>query len=91
MPHSLYDQGRRDWREAMDEIVRRPVKRKKLHLSMCAACGQQLRDATGLCPHHVFVADTDWAAVNRIMCDFFHRQKPWERLPFTERIDLDEV
>jgi hypothetical protein len=40
-----------------------------------------------LCPHHHCVYGDDWAAANRIMCDFFHRGKLPARLAQTERDD----
>lgn len=54
-------------------------------MSLCAACGLQLTGADELCPHHPCVYGDDWAAGNRIMCDFFHRGKIPRRLPRDQR------
>lgn len=56
-------------------------------MSLCAACGLELYSDTALCPHHVATAGEDWAAANRIYCDFFHRGKVSERLTEQERAD----
>jgi hypothetical protein len=56
-------------------------------MSLCASCGLQLSGEAGLCPHHHCVYGDDWAVANRIMCDFFHRQKVPPRLGQTERDD----
>jgi hypothetical protein len=54
-------------------------------LSRCAVCGLQLVGAEGLCAVHHTVAGEGWAAVNRIMCDFFHRGVAAPRLSPSER------
>ena len=55
---------------------------------MCAACGVETPDAEGLCRHdHGYGYDEQWAAVNRILCDFLHRKKVPARLTPTERDD----
>jgi hypothetical protein len=56
-------------------------------MSLCAACGLQLTGDSALCPHHHCVYGDDWAAANRIMCDFFHRGKVPPRLARAERED----
>jgi hypothetical protein len=56
-------------------------------MSLCSACGLPLADDGALCPHHHCVYGDDWAAANRIMCDFFHRGKVPPRLTRTERED----
>lgn len=56
-------------------------------MSLCASCGSQLTGDAQLCPHHHCGWGKDWAVENRIMCDFFHRQKPPPRLPQPERED----
>lgn len=52
----------------------------------CAECGLAI-PATGLdlCPYHTRALDDDWAAANRIWCDFFHRGVP---LPRAEQGEL---
>jgi hypothetical protein len=41
-----------------------------------------------LCPHHPLMFEDEWAAVNRIMCDFFHRGQVPARLSLAERDEL---
>ena len=53
-------------------------------MSRCAQCGFELEASFELCPHH-HVRDEDWAASNRIMCDFLHRGKEPARLPGSAR------
>lgn len=50
----------------------------------CPACGL---DNVGrdLCVHHHTVYGDDWAASNRIWCDFFHRGIVPERLAPADR------
>lgn len=55
-------------------------------MSLCALCGLTVPDGTGVCAHH-HTADDDWASTNRIMCDFFHRQRLPDRLTARERDD----
>lgn len=56
-------------------------------VSLCAACGFQLSDESALCPHHHSGVGDDWAAANRLMCDFLHRGKIPLRLGPDERAD----
>lgn len=42
-------------------------------MSLCVSCGLQLAGEASLCPHHHSAFSDDWAAVNRIVCDFVHR------------------
>ena len=57
-------------------------------VSRCASCGIETSDEIGLCPHHQSVHGArDWAAANRIMCDFFHRQRVPRRLLEADRGD----
>ncbi len=56
-------------------------------MSLCASCGLQLSGDAALCPHHHCVYGDNWAAANRIMCDFLHRGKPPRRLDAAERAD----
>jgi hypothetical protein len=56
-------------------------------MSLCASCGLPLTGDTALCPHHHCVFGEDWAAGNRLMCDFFHRGKIPARLDPNERKD----
>lgn len=47
-----------------------------LTLARCATCGVTLWTAeAGICTQHgAFYAGDQWAAGNRIACDFFHRR-----------------
>lgn len=45
---------------------------------LCAQCGVVAAVRDGLCGTHLPTlekAEDEWATTNRIMCDFFHRQK----------------
>ena len=42
-------------------------------MSHCALCGMQLSGDGSLCLHHQHASEHGWAAVNRVMCDLFHR------------------
>lgn len=42
-------------------------------MSLCAYCGHPTSGSAGLCAHHALYDDADWAAGNRVMCDFVHR------------------
>ncbi len=42
---------------------------------VCAICGGLIAARTGVCAAHLAVADADWAARNRLMCDLLHRGK----------------
>jgi hypothetical protein len=55
-------------------------------MSLCALCGLTVPDGAGVCAHHQN-GDDDWASTNRIMCDFFHRQRIPSRLGARERDD----
>jgi hypothetical protein len=61
-------------------------------MSRCAQCGFELEASVELCSHH-HVRDEDWAASNRIMCDFLHRGKEPARLPPSARetVDVESV
>lgn len=55
-------------------------------MTLCAACG--LGTTAGeLCPRHHIVYGDDWAAANRLLCDFLHRGKVPPRLSATDRED----
>lgn len=56
-------------------------------MSLCAQCGLQLSEGE-LCGFHPISYGEDWAAMNRIMCDFFHRGKEPDRLPVEVRTDF---
>jgi hypothetical protein len=57
-------------------------------VSLCASCRITTHGDAGLCPHHHGGhGGHDWAVANRIMCDFFHRQRVPRRLPEAERED----
>lgn len=49
-------------------------------LARCASCTLKLRGDEELCSHNHVVYGDDWAAVNRIMCDFFHRNSAPKRV-----------
>ena len=55
-------------------------------MSLCAFCGLDTPHGVGLCPHHHGTSH-DWAVANRIMCDFFHRQRVPSRLKEADRDD----
>jgi len=42
-------------------------------VSLCAHCAQPVLGSESLCAYHTFGQTDDWAAGNRIMCDFVHR------------------
>lgn len=54
-------------------------------ISLCALCGQELLPGVNLCPYHHGASEERWAAVNRVMCDFFHRGVVPRRLSADER------
>lgn len=54
-------------------------------MSLCASCGLPLSSDAGICPHHHAVYGDEWAASNRVHCDFFHRGIVPERLPEADR------
>lgn len=56
-------------------------------MSLCVLCGVQLGGDATLCAHHHALPMGDWAAENRIMCDFIHRGIVPPRLPAAERAD----
>lgn len=56
-------------------------------MSYCAFCGLQLSSDAALCPHHHLIYGDDWAATNRIMCDWFHRHIEPTRLHPINRDD----
>lgn len=43
-------------------------------MSLCVSCGLALAGDADFCPHHQTGYAEDWAAANRIMCDFVHRK-----------------
>jgi hypothetical protein len=42
-------------------------------MSVCTLCGHPAFNGDGLCSYHFAATGDDWAAGNRIMCDFLHR------------------
>lgn len=56
-------------------------------MALCASCGLQVSGDIALCPHHHCGDLGDWAAANRVLCDFFHRKKAPTRLSCAERDD----
>jgi hypothetical protein len=57
----------------------------RVDMTLCASCRTQLPDEEGLCRHHDSAYGDQWAASNRIMCDFLHRKKVPPRLEPAER------
>ncbi len=49
------------------------VGRAGVAMSLCVICGYSTPDADDVCAHHVASVADDWAAGNRLMCDFLHR------------------
>ena len=56
-------------------------------MSLCVSCGVMNPDGVEVCPHHHNVYGDDWAASNRVWCDFFHRGIVPKRLTVAERDD----
>ena len=54
-------------------------------MSLCTYCGVQVSGPERLCTHHHDVSGDDWAAVNRLMCDLFHRGRAPNRLEAADR------
>jgi hypothetical protein len=67
-------------------MYRRDSVREERRMSVCASCGLEILDGSGLCRHHMTVGD-GWAESNRIMCDFVHRKKIPPRLAPEGRVD----
>ena len=42
-------------------------------MSLCAYCSLEMQSPGVLCVRHTNVFGEDWAAGNRIICDFVHR------------------
>jgi len=42
-------------------------------MSLCVLCAQPTLDAGECCAYHIAGHTDDWAAGNRLMCDFLHR------------------
>jgi hypothetical protein len=42
-------------------------------MTLCVVCAQPTLGDTDVCVFHLFGQGDDWAAGNRIMCDFLHR------------------
>jgi len=42
-------------------------------VTLCAFCRQPTHDSGDLCTYHNSGQEDDWAAGNRIMCNFVHR------------------
>ncbi len=56
-------------------------------MSRCGYCGADIVGEEDLCPYHHSDADVNWAAGNRLMCDFFHRGRVPPRLPESQRLE----
>jgi hypothetical protein len=42
-------------------------------MAVCVQCAQPVIGPGEFCAYHTFSQGDDWAAGNRIMCDFLHR------------------
>jgi len=42
-------------------------------MRLCVICGYTTLGAGDVCAHHTASFADDWAAGNRVMCDFLHR------------------
>ena len=42
-------------------------------MSLCVLCAQPTLGSGDLCPYHTAGQGDEWAAGNRVMCDFVHR------------------
>ena len=66
-------------------------------MSLCVLCAQPTLTDGDLCVYHLYPHGDDWAAGNRIMCNFLHRgivpPAPRERADDLELLveDLDET
>jgi hypothetical protein len=66
-------------------------------MSRCGLCGQETGSSSEICDYHLSLPADDWAAGNRIMCDFVHRgivpPSPRERTDALELLaeSLDEA
>jgi hypothetical protein len=58
-------------------------------MTTCALCGIEVAEDVPLCAHHLFGHEEDWAASNRVMCDFVHRGVIPRRLPREQRDEAD--
>jgi hypothetical protein len=56
-------------------------------MSVCVLCAAELGGDANLCGHHHSFPVSDWAAENRIMCDFIHRGIVPPRLAEAQRAD----
>jgi len=55
----------------------------------CVLCGLEVQDGGALCAHHLCGLAENWAATNRIMCDFVHRGIAPRRLSVEEREEAE--
>lgn len=53
--------------------------------NICSLCGGLVPNGSGLCTFHTQGTEDGWAATNRIVCDYIHRQQPMSRLSVSER------
>jgi hypothetical protein len=54
-------------------------------VATCTLCRAEVSSGAELCLYHLGTEANDWAATNRIMCDFFHRKKVPPRLAPAQR------
>lgn len=58
-------------------------------MRLCALCGTRNPVGGDICAHHVST-DENWAAANRVFCDFLHRRIEPLAVPWTVE-ELDEA
>jgi hypothetical protein len=57
-------------------------------MALCAICGVTTISGEELCPYHPSsTTPEDWAASNRVLCDFIHRGVEPQRLALADRDD----
>lgn len=69
--------------------VLRPAPVATVEMITCVMCGSEAPDGGALCAHHLFGIADEWAATNRVMCDFVHRGVVPRRLSREERDELE--
>lgn len=59
----------------------------------CSQCASVIDGSAPLCLHHAGAFANDWAADNRVFCDFIHRhvEPPHVALPEWNMYDLGDV
>jgi hypothetical protein len=49
------------------------LEQQEVSMSLCVICGYPTLTDGDVCSHHTASLGDDWAAGNRLMCDFLHR------------------